>query len=42
MNITPNYLIQTREESTEPQQSSDIKYVYVYKGKVFLILKIQH
>ena len=42
MNITPNNLIQTHEESTGPQQSSDIKYVYIHKGEIFLILKIQH
>ena len=42
MNITPNDIIQTRQESAEPQQSSDIKYVYIYKEQVFLILKIQH
>ena len=42
MNTTPNDLIQTRQESAEPQESSDIKYVYIHKGEVFLILKIQH
>ena len=37
MNITPNDIIQTRQESAEPQQSSDIKYVYLHEGE-----KIQH
>ena len=41
MNITPNDSIQTRQESAEPRQSSDVKYVYIHKGEIFLILKIQ-
>ena len=42
MNSTPNDLIQTRQDSAEPQQSSDIKYLCIHKEEVFLILKIQH
>ena len=42
MKSSPNYLIQTREESAESQLSSDIKYVYIHKGEIFLMLKIQH
>ena len=42
MNITPNDLLQTRQESAEPQDAGDIKYVYISKEEVFLILKIQH
>ena len=42
MNTSPNDFIQKRQESAEPQQSSDIKYVHIHKGEIFLILKIQH
>ena len=42
MNITPNGSIQTGQESADPRLSGDIKYVYISKEEVFLILKIQH
>ena len=42
MNYSPNDLIQTRQESAEPRKSSDIKYVYIHKGEIFLILKISN
>ena len=41
MNITPNDFNQKRQESAEPHWI-DIKYVYIHKGEIFLILRIQH
>ena len=42
MNSSPNDFIQTGQESAGFQHSSDIKYVYIHEGEIFLILKIQH